>query len=471
MKTIIEPQKEIEVIYEADVIVVGGGPAGIGAALASARNGARTILIEKFGALGGMQTHAMSSSFSLVDPEIQGGIINDVIDGLRKGGAVLRDTSSRSRKIPFTGVNFDCEYYKYMLDNMMAEAGVKLLYHTAGVGAIKEENTIKGILIECIQGRFVVLGKVVVDSTGNADIAWKSGAPCMDEGHGRGPKKGRHMGFGAKFYISGVDVAKFNNFKKENPDEWHGLYGGRSLIKKAIAEGRFHGYRESFILHSRKPGIAMLEGLNYPLPEGHHGWMIEDATAGEIDLRKQVWSAFELVKENIPGFEHASVEKTGTIPIYRDTHRILGEYVLTEEDIYSGRAFDDSIAVSNMGPDIYGPDGEHVYEVVLPHDIPYRCLVSIETDNLLGAGATISADFYAFAADRYCTPSLCTGQAAGTAAALSVDQKVSPKELDVTLLQKTLREQGARVKVKDISPNILEEYKQRFEANKKVTDV
>jgi hypothetical protein len=334
-----------------------------------------------------------------------------------------------------------------------------------------DKNTIKGIFVECIQGRFIILGKVIVDSTGNADIAWKSGAPCMDEGHGRGPKKGRHMGFGAKFYISGVDVAKFNNFKKENPDEWHGLYGGRSLVKKAIAEGRFHGYRESFILHSRKPGIAMLEGLNYPLPEGHHGWMIEDATAGEIDLRKQVWSAFELVKENIPGFEHASVEKTGTIPIYRDTHRILGEYVLKEEDIYSGRAFDDSIAVSNMGPDIYGPDGEHVYEVVLPHDIPYRCLVSKKTDNLLGAGATISADFYAFAADRYCTPSICTGQAAGTAAALSVDQKVSPKELDVILLQKTLRKQGARVTVRDISPNILEEYTQRFEANKKVTDV
>lgn len=110
------------------------------------------------------------------------------------------------------------------------------------------------------------------------------------------------------------------------------------------------------------------------------------------------------IKENVPGFEHASVEKTGTIPIFQDTHRIPGEYILSEEDIYKGRAFEDAIAVCNMGPDIYGPDEEHVYEVVRPHDIPYRCLISRLTDNLLAAGAAISGDFYAFAADRYCAP-------------------------------------------------------------------
>ncbi|MBN1380415.1 MAG: FAD-dependent oxidoreductase [Deltaproteobacteria bacterium] len=472
MKTVLEPQKDVPVFLEADVIVVGGGPAGIGAALASARNGVQTVVVEKFGALGGMQTHSMSSTFSLIDPAIQGGIITDVISRLREEGGIQRDAAAKTRHAAFTSTNFDCEVYKAMLDDMMAEANVRLLYHTTGVGAIKENNVLRGIFIECIEGRFAILGKVIVDSTGNADIAWKSRTPCMDDGHGRGPKKGRHMGFGCRFYISGVDEDKFAKFKKENPEEWTGLYGGRSLVTQAKADGRYHGYRESLIIHTgRKPGIAMIEGFNYPLADGHHGWKIEDVTAGEIDLRKQVWSTFKLIKGNIPGFENSSVEKTWTIPIFRDTHRILGEYILAEEDIYTGRAFDDSIAVSNMGPDIYGPDGEHVYEVVRPHDIPYRCLVSKETDNLLAAGATISADFYAFAADRYCAPSMCTGQAAGTAAALAARLNVTPRKLDIKLLQDTLRGQGARVTVKDMPESVLGEYETRFEKNKNIADV
>ena len=471
METVVEPQRELPVFVEADVIVVGGGPAGIGAALAAAKCGANTVLIEQYGFLGGMQTHAYSSSFSLVDPAIQGGVIDDVITGLREGGGVIKDASHKTRNAAFTSFIFDCEYYKFLLDGMITDAGIKILYHTSGVGAIKEGNAIKGIYIECIQGRFAVLGKVVVDSTGNADIAYRSGICCLDEGHGKGPKKGRHMGFGSKFYISGVDTEKFNRYKAENRDEWPGLYGGRTLIKKAMAEGKFHGYRVSFVINSRKPGVASLEGLNYPLAMGHHGWMIEDVTDGEIDLRKQAWSAFNLLKENIPGFENASVEKTGTTPIFRDTHRILGEYILTEEDIYTGRTFEDAIAVSNMGPDIYGPDGEHVYEVVLPHDIPYRCLVSKETDNLLAAGSTVSMDFYAFAANRYCAPSICTGQAAGVAAALSARENVTPRNLDVTLLQNTLREIGGRVSVKDLPQGIIEEYQARAEANKKITDL
>ncbi len=471
MDYVFEPRKKVPVFAEADVIVVGGGPAGIGAALAAARNGAKTIVIEKFGALGGMQSQAMSSTFSLLDPLIQGGVITDVINQLRAEGGILQDRSDRTRRAAFTSTNFDCEVYKAVLDDMMAEAGVKLLYHTMGVGAIKEENALKGIFIECIQGRFVILGKVIVDSTGNADIAWKSGAPCMDEGHGRGPGKGRHMGLGCRFYISGVDAEKFEQYKRENPEEWTGLYGGRSLVRKAKAEGRYHGYRESLIVHESKPGIAMIEGFNSPLAAGHDGWMIEDLTAGEIDLRKQVWSAYKLLKDNVPGFEKSSVEKTGTIPILRDTHRILGEYVLAEEDIYEGRAFDDSVVVSNMGPDIYGPDGEHVYEVVRPHDIPYRCLVSKNTDNLLAAGATISADFYAFAADRYSAPSMCTGQAAGTAAALAVRSNVTPRELDVKLLQKNLQEHGAPVTVRDLPADVLELYEQRYQRHRQITDL
>jgi hypothetical protein len=461
METIIEQKRETPVFYKADVVVVGGGPAGIGAALAAARNGAETILIEQFGSLGGMQTQSMSSTFSLVDPEIQGGIIRDVTDRMKKGGGIRYDNSAKTRKLGFTVMALDMEYYKYLLDIMMQEARVKLLYHTFGVGAIKEGNTLKGILIECLQGRYAIMGRVIVDTTGNADIAWKSGAPCMEGGHPRGPKKGRHMGFGCRFYLSGVDAIKYKKYRDEHPGEWDGKVGARHIIEKAIAEGNYHGYRKTFFLEAYRSGIGMMEGFNYPLPMGHHGWLIEDVTAGEIDLRKQVWSAWNLIKNNIPGFENSSVEKTAVIPILRDTHKIIGEYILQEEDIRQGRVFDDSIAISNMVPDVYGPDGEHDYQPAsaLPHDIPYRCLVSKETDNLLVAGSTISADFYSWAAVRYSTPSICTGQAAGTAAALAVKNGVSPKKLDVKQLQDTLRKQGARTSIKYMAKEVLEEYK------------
>jgi hypothetical protein len=166
-----------------------------------------------------------------------------------------------------------------------------------------------------------------------------------------------------------------------------------------------------------------------------------------------------LLKENVPGFENAYVEKTPNIPGLRDTHRVLGEYVLTEEDIRKGRAFDDSIAISNMWPDVFGPDYEHA-EIWYPppYDVPYRSLVSKNTDNLLAAGATVSADFVSWAAVRYCSPSICTGQAAGTAAALAVKNKVSPKKLDVKQLQDTLRKQGARTTVKNVLKSVMEEY-------------
>ncbi|MDD5288515.1 MAG: FAD-dependent oxidoreductase [Dehalococcoidales bacterium] len=461
MASIIEAKRETPVFYNADVIVVGGGPAGIGAALASARNGAKTILIEQFGSLGGMQTQSMSSAFSLIDPELHGGIIRDITDRMRKGGGIKSDSSAKTRQLGFTLMALDMEYYKYLLDIMMQESGVKLLYHTFGVGAIKEKNTLKGVLIECLQGRFAVMGKVIVDTTGNADIAWKSGAPCMDDGHPRGPKKGRHMGFGVRFYLSGVDAGKYKQHREEHPDEWDGKVGARRIIEQGIADGTYHGYRRTFILEAYRSGIGMVEGFNYPLPAGHHGWMIEDVTAGEIDLRKQVWSAYNLIKKNIPGFENSSVEKTAVIPIFRDTHRILGEYVLTEEDMGQGKAFDDSIAISNMVADVYGPDGEHEYDPrkALPHDIPYRCLISKETENLLGAGSTISADFYSWAAVRYSTPSICTGEAAGTAAALAVKNKVTPKKLEVKQLQDTLLKQGARTSIKNVAKSILEEYK------------
>jgi len=464
MKSIIEPQKKIPVLDEADVIVVGGGPAGIGAALSAAQNGAKTILLEQFGSLGGMQTQCFQASFSFIDHEIQGGVIQDVIYGLKRNGGLIKDTTADTRTGKGMGaIFFDVESYKYLLDQMMANAGVKPMFHVFGVGAVKEGKMIKGIIIESKEGRQVVLGKVIVDSTGSADIAWKSGAPCMEEGFPRGPKKGRHSGLGYTFFFGGVDAAKLKMFRKENPEEWGELFGGRELIKKSKKDGTLYGNRAAFLLSEIwGRGSIWILGPQYPLPMGHHGWLTADITHGEIDLRKQAWSMYNLLKKNVPGFEKSYIEKTPNFPLLRDTHRMLGKYVLTEKDIRQGRIFDDSIAISNMCPDVFGPDDEHEWMGdIPPYDIPYRCLVSKETENLLAAGSTISTDFITFCATRYCTPSICTGQAAGTAAALAARNRVSTQKLDVKLLQDTLNRQGARTSLKNVSKAVLKEYQKK----------
>ncbi len=464
MKTILEPQKKIPVIDEADVIVVGGGPAGIGAALASARNGAKTILLERFGSLGGLQTQGFNASFSFIDPEIQGGVISDIIYGLKRNGGLIRDTSADTRiGKGMGGIFFDIESYKFLLDNLILEAGVKPMYHVFGASAIKENHKIKAVIIESKEGRQAVLGKVIVDTTGSADIAWKSGAPCLDEGFPRGPKKGRHSGFGYTFFFGGVDYAKLKAFRKENPEEWGGLFGGRELIKKSKANGALYGNRAAFLLSEIwGHGSIWILGPQYPLPRGHHGWLTADITSGEIDLRKQAWSMYHLLRKNVPGFEKSYIEKTPNSLMLRDTHRLLGEYVLTEKDMRQGKVFADSIAISNMCPDVFGPDDEHEWMGdIPPYDIPYRCLLSKETENLLAAGSTMSADFITFCATRYCTPSVCTGQAAGTAAALSAKNNVSPKRLEVKLLQDTLSGQGARISVKHLAKSVFNEYQKK----------
>jgi len=461
VKTVTEAAREVPVLAETNVIVVGGGPAGIGAALASARNGAKTILIEQANCLGGLQTQCLNPRFTEVDTDIHGGIIMEIVDAVEKGGALLRPRPTRH--VRYEGISFDPEFYKFLLDGMMAEAGVKLYYHAFAVGAIRNGSKLEGIFIESKEGRQAVLGKAVIDCSGSADIAWKSGAACMADGFPRGSGKGRHMGFGYAVTFREVDIDRFEAFRTEHPDEWKGPITGKNLIKKAKEEGRLYGNRGAFWFtpHFGK-GTEWILGPHYALPMGHHGWLLEDLTAGEMDMRKQAWSAYRLLKDRVPGFEQAHIDQLPTHMMLRDSHRMLGEYVLTEEDMRQGRAFDDSVAISNHAPDVFGPDDQHEFiGNVPPYDIPYRALLSRDIDNLLAAGSAMSTDFITFAATRYCTPSICTGQAAGTAAALAVKTGVAPKKLDVKPLLEALNKQGVRTSVKFVAKAALDDYAER----------
>jgi hypothetical protein len=492
MAAIGEPEREVEVLLEADVVVAGGGPAGIGAALASGRNGAKTVLIDRFNSLGGLQTNGNNANFSLVDPELHSGIIREIFDRLKDGGAMksmdevpvyendvtsglkagilaANDTGDLPKRLVETSVGywghwgqtFDSEYYKYLLDVMMAEAGVKVLYHALAVDAIRDGDSLKGVIIESAQGRNAVLGKVIIDTTGTGHIAWRCGAPVMgDEGLPAGPLKGYHGGWLTAFYIGGVDMEEFTAFREANLDEWGQMYGGRKIIAEAKKEGAYI-ISDSVIL---APGLDIYNNgriwvMNpvHPVSFGKTVWDVQEISNCEMSLRKQAHAIHTLMKEKVLGFERSFIEKTANYAVGL-AHRIVGEHVLTVAEMREGKAFDDAVAINNMPPDIYEMVGRFAFDI-LPHDVPYRSLVSKEIENLLAAGTTMSCGGFANFGLRYCTPSICTGQAAGTAAALAAEAGVSPKDLDVKSLQDNLRGQGARVSVKDLPEEVLEPYR------------
>ncbi len=490
MEKIIIPQKEIDVLDNVDVIVVGGGPAGIGAALASGRNGAKTILIESMGSLGGLQTQGYSPIFSFIDPGIHGGIVLEILNRLKEAGALKNlenaplkvRAAMKSRLISTLGEKnlpkrlletevgywgawgkaFDIEYYKFLMETMMVESGVGILYHTFATDVIREDNIIKGIIIESKEGTQAILGKSVIDCTGVGDIVWKSGAPCLgDEGVEIGRNKGDPGGNLNSFYIGGVDREKFEKYKKENRDDWRGMYGGRELIKKAKREGAYIKSEAMIIadiFDVFERGRLYVMNPVHRTPKDKKGWMVGEISNAEIDMRRQAWAVFNVLKENVPGFEKAYIERTSHIPVVGIGHRIKGDYMLNVGDMREGKSFEDSIAINNMPPDLYERVGRFGYEI-LPHDIPYRCLVSEKVENLLAAGTTLSSGSFANSGLRYCTPSICQGQAAGTAAALASKTNVTPKNIDIKLLQDTLREQGVKVTVKDVPEEVLEPYR------------
>lgn len=472
MKTITQASRDVPILCEADVLVVGGGAAGIGAALAAGRCGAKTVLVEKFNCLGGCQTLTFNDSFSFVDDRIQGGIIREIMDDLFAADAVFESCEGgfKSHWSSKEGCYyFDQEYYKYMLEKKMMEAEVQLLYHTFAVDGIRQGRQLKGVIVESWNGRQAILANTVIDCTGIADISWKSGAECYgEEGYPDdrfGPFAGQHMGFGYGYFVSNMDYAKFRTFAEENQEEWGDWVKGRKLFAKSKSEGKLYAFRDSLVFQEYKDGRVWMLSPGYPIKKGRHPWQLEEISDATVDMRKQAWSIFELVKENVPGFEHARIEQTAAKLLFRDGHRIIGDYTLREEDMYNGHTFEDSIACSNMAPDPFFPSGGHKFKYnVLPYDIPYRCLLSKDFDNLMAAGGNSSTDMIVFAANRYCVPAVCTGQAAGTAAAMAAKQKSNVRQINVAKLQEELHRQGMVTTNKTLSPNVVEEYRNRDKA-------
>jgi ribulose 1,5-bisphosphate synthetase/thiazole synthase len=411
MKTIYEPAKERPIVAEADVVVVGGGPGGIMAALAAARTGAKTLLIEHYGFLGGMATAGLMTSFNGFRNEhppnhVQTvrGIAQELVDRLRQAGGACACTAHghfgelQPGECPYA-VSFDSEMLKQVALEMICEAGIDLMLHTTFSDALTEERKVSAIIVENKSGRQAIVGSIYVDTTGDGDLAARAGAR-----YEKVEKVGqRMMGMTLMYRVTGIPQPAENE---------------RRLWVNGLTT-------------RWGPGVGEVDGSN-----------AADLTAAEIKARRALKEHLKHLQQQFPD---TKLVETATVIGIRETRRIVGLYTITEDDVLTGRPQPDSIAVSsNPVPGYYGKRRflEH-----LGFEIPYRSLVPADLDNMLLAGRCISASQPAFQSARSMAPLMAISQASGTAAAICVAGDCHPADLDVKALQQRLESDGAVIRI------------------------
>ena len=440
MKTIIEPAREIELAAETEILIIGGGPAGIAAATAAARCGARVMLLEKYGFLGGMGTAAMVTNFCGLHANINGsvqqivrGVADDILerldnlDGLRephpvkaKGGG--HDVAAQA---------YDTSAYKMATDDLLLSAGVDIRFHTFAVDVLMDGARIDAVLIETKSGRKAIKAEVFIDCSGDGDLAYWSGADCV---------KGDDNGFMAypttMFRVANVDDDKVHNEGKPNLS---------ALIEAAAKD--YNLPRKTGVLGSQPHAGEWRVNLTQISRDGDpiDGSDWNDLGFAETEGRRQSQEYFRFLKDCVPGFENSYLLETAPQVGIRETRRIIGEHILSEDDILSCRDFEDSIGCNGWpleqhlkGSAKWTFLGGRGY-----HQIPFGTTLPKGVDNLLVAGRCASTTPEGQASLRVSGPCFAMGQAVGTAAELARRSGVTPKEIDVKALQHRLVSDGA----------------------------
>lgn len=448
------------VAHTAQVLVVGGGPAGLCAAVASARTGADTFLIEQGGCLGGMATRGLVGPFmTSYDRDgrqmIIRGLFAEIVDRLvDRGGAIHPGevpAGSAFTSYIVAGhahvTPFDPEALKALADEMVEENGVRALYHTAFVAPVVEEGRITGVLAHSKSGLAVIRAEAVVDCTGDADVAFRAGVPCELGDEARGLIQPASM----FFRIGNVDSARVEADIEAHRDEFYRKDGVnyRSLhwrVAEARAQGDWTLDRTSIGLFR---GVKPDEwSVNTSRIMDVDGTDAASLTQAEMMGRKQVREIFGFLRKYVPGCERAALLSSASTIGIRETRHIRGEYVLAADDLLEGRVPEDSILLAANAVDVHGRFGPASNEYVTVkggrwYGVPYRCLVPLGVEQLLVAGRSVSATSEAAGAIRVMPPCMGLGQAAGTAAALAVREGVTVRGLDSDMLRETLRTQGA----------------------------
>ncbi|MDR3708693.1 MAG: FAD-dependent oxidoreductase [Capsulimonadaceae bacterium] len=417
-----------------DVLVLGSGSAGIGAALAAARLGAKTLIVDPAGYPGGTLVSGLPLlGFHDGEKQVVYGIASEMFNRLKALGAAMGDVS-RS-----TCVNVDPERLKLLIIEMLAEAKVSLRLHTLFARAVTSEGTITHAVVEGKAGRRALAAKIFIDATGDGDLAESAGAP-MEKGR---REDGKMQSMTLMFAVGNIDTTRY--------EEWGGYDRMvREYIKVSESE-HFRNPRRTDLSGSWGSANRIGErAFNVTRILGYDGSDAKSLTEAEIEGRTQAWEFLErFLKPHVPGFENAFISWTAGKIGVRETRRIVGEYVLNENDIVSFRKFDDTVVCGSYPIDIHSPTGDGTR--FLPGEfyggrywtIPYRSLVPLNVDNLLVAGRCLSATHEALSAVRCMANTIAMGEAAGTAAALALREGKSPRNLDVRCLQTELIARGA----------------------------
>ncbi|MBV9055423.1 MAG: FAD-dependent oxidoreductase [Candidatus Eremiobacteraeota bacterium] len=440
---------------DADVIVVGGGNAGCAAALAAARHGAATLLIERYGFLGGTATAAMVGpwmTFHSGEERIVGGIAQEMVERLMEQGASpghLPDSSDYVATI----TPFDPEVHKALLFEMMREAGVRLLLHAYFLEAELDSGTVTGAAFATVGGRRAYRGRVVVDATADALVAHAAGVATQ-----QGDARGHVQPATLIFRLSHVNLDALADYLRRHPEEVRtsleprditarnltAVAGLHALWRQAQEDGSVDIPRElvSFFIspYPDEVTVNMTRVVNIDPTDP------EDLTRAEVEARLQAMQLLHFFRERVPGFAGARLAATGTQIGIRESRRIVGRYTLTADDVLRAARFPDGIARSAYPIDLHNPVGSgtttHRLAPGSSYEIPYRCLLPENREQLIVAGRCISTTHEALASTRLTPTVMALGQAAGTAAALACAQGVRAGDVDGERLRATLIADG-----------------------------
>ncbi|RXZ78969.1 FAD-dependent oxidoreductase [Paenibacillaceae bacterium] len=433
------PAETVPVSHDVDVVVIGGGPAGVASAISAASNGARTLLIEQRGFLGGMGTVSLVPAFCPFTDKVKlitRGIGLELMERMKQA---CNPAYRQAHADAVDWVPIDPETLKRVCDEAVLEQGVELLYHTFVYDVLLSDDRrrIEGIVVVNKSGRSVVRCRYAIDATGDADIAAKAGAPFQ-----KGGEQGELQPGSMCYLLANVDRSRFNRYLAESGDNSQLA----QTVERAIADGALPEGRKLV------SGLAWvndyLVGVNFGHVFGIDGTRAEDLTRGAIEGRRLVERQAQFFRAYVPGFEQAHVVATGEQVGIRETRRIQGDYVLTAEDFMQARSFADDIARNSYYIDIHlaNSKGKMTFTHLKPgesHGVPYRILLPAGIDNLWVPGRAASSDRAAQGSLRVMPNCLAMGQAAGTAAALALQDGGGSRGIAVDALQRTLVQQGA----------------------------
>jgi hypothetical protein len=465
------PRRMGTVACKTDVLVVGGGPAGLGAALGAAWADADVTLVERYGFLGGNATVALvmplmsfytqrqapqreipvaadnvqllPTDQGIGDPVVAGALAV-FLERLIAAGGAIAPSEATGHTVPF-----DPELFKLVAMELLDEAGVRMMFHSFASGVIGAPGGPEGVVFETKSGPVVIEAGAIVDCTGDGDVAVAAGAP-FEVGR---PQDGLVQPMTLMFRMVGFECPTFAAYVNKNPAQWRSVHGLWKLIAEATAAGDLDLPREDMLFFATPHEGEV--SVNSTRVTGALGTKVWDLTRAEWESRRQMRQIAEFLQNYVPGFEKSYVVQSGTQVGVRETRRITGDYQMTVEDILSARKFPDAIARGTYPIDIHNPTGKGTVLKRVPmgdaYDIPLRCLLPRKLDRVLVAGRCISGTHEAHSSYRVTPTAMATGQAAGVCAALAVRTGKPTRAVPPSEVQDELLRQGANLGTRSLT--------------------